>query len=172
MRWDSLFEGLESLWAGEDHAAHVDEQRDRARAERSIVRLSDRIQARSELSALTISTDAGDYRVHCVRVGADWVEGATCGGGSRLVIPLSAVRSIVNAPLCSCATSRCHAVELLELSTVLRFLERKGALVRVDGINQICTGRVTAVWADAITVDGNQSRDISRSAISAIVYSA
>lgn len=172
MRWDSLFEGLESLWASEDHAAHIDEERDRARAERSTVTLAARLQVRAGESAVTISTDAADYRIHCVRIGADWVEGSMCSSPTRLVVPMNSVRSVVNAPSCTCVAPPCHTVALLELSTVLRFLERKGAWVRVDGTNQVCTGRITAVWADAITVEGTQSRDIARCAISAVVYSA
>lgn len=171
MRWETLFEGLESLWAGESDAARFDDERDRVRMSRGATESRDLVWARAaEEHGLAIRTTAGDYRVHPTRVGLDWVDGVVCGSATRIVIPVLALREWSALAPCRCVTMPCQSVPLLEFATVLRFLERKALDVCVYAENRAYNGRITAVWAGAITVHAPGPRDLTFSAIGAITY--
>lgn len=171
MRWDSLFEGLESLWSGESEAARIDDERDRVRMSRATTEAREVLWARAAAeNGLVVRTAAADYRIHPARVGLDWVDGVVCGSATRMVVPLASMRSWSPLSACECARVHCHSVPLLEFAAVLRFLERKAVNVCIYAENVAIHGRIRAVWSSAISVHSATEHDILFSAIDAITY--
>ncbi len=171
MRWDSLFEGLESMWSGESEAARIDDERDRVRMSRAATETREVLWARAVADGgLVLRTGTDDFRIHPVRVGLDWVDGVTCGSAARIVVPIASIRSWSPLAACECARAQCHSVPLLEFAAVLRFLERKAVNVSVFAGNRALHGRIRAVWSGAITVNSTVEHDVTFSAIDAIGY--
>ncbi len=171
MRWDSLFEGLESLWSGESEAARIDDERDRVRMSRATTEAREVLWARAAAeNGLVVRTAADDYRIHPARVGLDWIDGVVCGSATRMVIPLASIRSWSPLGACACTRVPCHSVPLLEFGSVLRFLERKAVNVCIYAEKAAVRGRIRAVWSSAISVNSTTEHDIMLSTIDAITY--
>ncbi|GAA1454185.1 hypothetical protein ACFP47_03540 [Nesterenkonia lacusekhoensis] len=150
MRWESLFDDMETSFAAASEAELESEIAEAVRLERSALRFTDRLRASrgSEVHLVV----AGGRRVSLTvgAVGEDWLSGAE--GPREVLIPAGAVRSAVGLAR-RAETERSHARRRLGITAPLRQLLRDRAQVVVFGAEGILAeGLLLEVGRDVMEV--------------------
>lgn len=147
MRWEALFEDLESQF----RAARADEEEvaDLTEAELAQVSLADRLRARHGQEVSLRLQDGSDVTGTVVDVAVQWL--LVADPGRRVLVPSAAV---VAARLLGGAAPQAPVVERrLRLTHVLRALAREGGALVVRTTAGDYRGRLTRVAADHVDVD-------------------
>ena len=170
MRWDGLISGLQSLWESEEENAELDERREVLRSDRARLPFIQVLCERARRHSVVATIDGLARSVHISVLGASWCEGAMCGSGEVVVVPIHRVQSVSEAGSCGCPLLMANVIEHATMGSKLRALERSGASVTAVCETGGVRGRVTAVWKDAVDVTaGTATFSLSVAAIVALV---
>jgi hypothetical protein len=162
MRWDQLFEDLESQLEQLSLAERDAEIADRTRAELARVSMLDRLRASVGRAVICSLTDGGVVRGRLNRVGADFVLLSQARG--ETVVPLTAMvlleglgESAVSADVAGRVVSR------LGLRAVLRSLARDRSAVRLCvGAERALVGTVQRVGSDFLQLAVHEAEESPR----------
>ena len=149
VRWEALFEDLESQLEAVDAADRAAEIAERTRAERASVTLGDRFRAaRGSRVALRLrdgETVSGDL----VDLAQQWL--LLTDGPRQLLVPTAAVGWVGGLGM-HAATGGGEVVRRLTMGHALRALARDRVHVRVQALGVELAGRLDAVGADHVDV--------------------
>lgn len=164
MRWQQLFDDLQSQFDAEEAAAERAEYASRARAEMGSVRLTDRL-AGSVGSRLGLGVGgAGQVAGVLADVGPDWVL-LEDGGGREQLVALAAVSAVAGLGRRTAVPDEPGAVRArLDLRRALRGLARDRSAVQIvlrDG--GTLTGTLDRVGADYVEVAVHPAEELRRS---------
>jgi hypothetical protein len=162
MRWEQLFEDLESQLEQLSQAEREAEIADRTRAELARVSICDRLRASIGQTISCALSEGGVVRGRLDRVGADFVLLTRPHG--ETVVPLSAVvllegvgQGAVGADLAGRVVSR------LGLAAVLRSLARDRSTVRLRiGAGRVLVGTVQRVGSDFLQLAVHEAEEAPR----------
>ncbi|MGR2753225.1 hypothetical protein [Agromyces arachidis] len=159
MRWDRLFDDLESQLDLEEREARRALELESERLRLARLGLRDRLLAMAEADA-----DGAGVRVELVggrivqlrpaAFGRDWVSGAVVGEPGQVVVPMQAVTAIsasrrqVAASLVVGPGSSTRVAERIGLAFVLRDLSRRRLAVDVDSADGCHHGTIDRVGLD------------------------
>lgn len=162
MRWDDLFDDLESQLAHERDAEERDERADEERLRVGRLTLRERIEAFAYGSRggalLTLELGAERLVMRPTTIGRDWVSGETAVAGSRAracIIPVAAITGVVLAPsdvarsltpLPSAGAPRVS--DRIGLAFVLRDLCRRRVTTELHTSAGVRTGTIDRVGRD------------------------
>jgi hypothetical protein len=162
MRWEQLFEDLESHLEQLSHAERDAEIADRTRAELARVSIIDRLRASVGRTITCALREGGVVRGRLDRVGADFVLLTQAHG--ETVVPLSAMVMLEGA--CEGAVSADMAgrvVSRLGLTAVLRSLARDRSTVRLGiGAGRVLVGTVQRVGSDFLQLAVHEAEESPR----------
>ncbi|WP_157155397.1 hypothetical protein [Diaminobutyricimonas sp. LJ205] len=174
MRWDNLFDDLESQLEHELRADRVDQSAEEERLRLGRLTIRDRIAALREAGA-DVALTLGDGEQIVVRpasFGRDWLSGAIVGTDLRTVqcvVPIAAIASIilaadrVEASTVTPAAETVPAItERIGLQFVLRDLCRRRSAVRVGTRHGSFTGTIDRVGRDHFDLAEHEAGDIRR----------
>ncbi len=154
MRWERLFADLEARFEAEEDAEYAADLADLVRAERSRLRLSDRL--RSHLGAtLTWKLEPGTGLESAVQgdlvdLGADWMLMCLSTSMRRhLLVPLRSIQWISGLSAAA-QPDRSQIAKRMGITVVLRGLARDRAPLRVLMPTGQLTGTIDRVGADHI----------------------
>ncbi len=164
MRWDDLFDDLESQLAHERDAEERDQRADEERRRVGRLLIRERLEAYALASragsTLTLEVSGGERLVlRPTTVGRDWVSGETvvAGSGSRgCIIPIAAVTGVL-VPIGDVARSLAsppadgrgpRVSDRIGLAFVLRDLCRRRVTVEVHTNGGVRTGTIDRVARD------------------------
>lgn len=177
MRWDELFDDLESQLASERDAEERDAWADEERIRIGRLSLRERLEAHGAGSratdALTLELTAGDRLVlRPTTFGRDWVSGETVTAGSRgrgCIVPLASI-SAVSIPPAEVARSLAplpsagpgpRVSERIGLPFVLRDLCRRRVTVEVHTPGDVRPGTIDRAGRDHLDLAVHE-RDLGR----------
>lgn len=177
MRWDDLFEDLESQLASERDAEERDAWADAERARIARLLLRERLEAHAagarSSSPLTIELSGGDRVVlRPTTFGRDWVSGETVTAGSRgrgCIVPMASI-SAVSIPTAEVsrtlaplpATGGAPRVsDRIGLPFVLRDLCRRRAALEIHTSGGVRPGTIDRVGRDHLDLAVHE-RDTAR----------
>jgi hypothetical protein len=160
MRWERLFDDLETMLAEEERRELDAEVADRTRRERAQVDLLERLAAARHTGVLQLQvTGLGALGGAVLDVGADWLLlGMTPERGA--LVPFAAVTSVVGL---AGRTAPAGAVARgFTLGAALRAVSRdRAAVTVVDVLGRRTTGTIDAVGADWLDL-AEHSADLPR----------
>lgn len=146
MRWESLFDDLESQFTHAARTAQAEEVLDLTEAELAQVSLMDRLRARHGQELTLRLRDGSDVRGTVVDAAVQWL--LLADGGRRVLVPAAAVAAVRSL---GPAAPEAPVVERrLRLTHVLRALAREEADVVVRTTAGDYAGRVVRVAADHV----------------------
>ncbi|HKE50867.1 MAG TPA: hypothetical protein VKE25_05110 [Actinomycetes bacterium] len=154
MRWEELFADLTAEFEALESAELAAEVSDRTRREQALIRLVDRLRvAESGAVAVTLQTPEGDRTVtgRLVDVGPDWLLMGRADAPVEVLIPLSAVGTVIGLPSGALEPgSEGHVKARLGLAHVLRGIARDRAAVclAIRAGGSTLTGTIDRVGAD------------------------
>lgn len=152
MQWDKFSESVANLWEAEEENAEWDERRELARADRAATGFAEVLVRRAVgASGVVVGTLHAGY-VHVERIGASWLDGVECTGGSRTIVAFAAIDRIAPTPRCACRFKVARHFPHVSIGAVLRELERTSTPVTAQLTTGGVRGTVRAVWRDAIDV--------------------
>ncbi|MFM6967830.1 MAG: hypothetical protein ACKOWN_02720 [Microbacteriaceae bacterium] len=149
MRWDDIFDGLDSLWDAEEANAEWDERREIVRAERAQHAFTELLVRHAGTAMCTVGVDGLASPLHIVTLGANWCEGQLCGNTQTAITPTLRIQWISSVNACDCDLATPRVFEHITLTAKLRGFERAGTDITVSIANGGFRGRVSAVWKDA-----------------------
>lgn len=146
MRWEALFEDLQSQFEAEARLADDDVVVDLTEAEIGTVRLADRLRAQVGREVTLRLCTGTDVRGVLVDAAPQWfLLGA---GEQRTLVPLEAV--VLAWPLGAVAPDPGVVESRLRITHALRALARGGVRVRTTTVAGSYTGWITRVGADHV----------------------
>jgi hypothetical protein len=151
MRWQQLFDDLQSQFDAQEAAAEQAESASRARVEVGAVRLADRLAGALEFPVVLGVRGAGQVAGVLAGVGPDWV--LLAGEQEREhLVALAAVRTVAGLGRRTAAPEPAGAVRArLDLRRVLRGLARdRSAVQLVSDDGGALTGTLDRVGADYV----------------------
>lgn len=151
MRFDDYLEGFDSLWESEKQNISLDEKREAIRNERSTHNFMDLLRDSSNQTDKAGLFLAGEVRIHAKTFGQNWVAGTTCPSGEIVVVPLVAVKAVLQAKACDCAIGQVANHPLVPFGALLRRYERSGFTLNLRFAGNTFSGRVISVFRDAVT---------------------
>ncbi|GAB3187692.1 hypothetical protein [Nesterenkonia suensis] len=131
MRWDALFEDMETRWAAEVSAELDRDIAEATRFEQAAVGLADRLRAHVGSSVTVLLPGERQVELSVGAVGGDWVGGTE--GHHGVLVPLSAIQAIEGLQR-RASPERSPARRRSGLSAVLRRIARDRAVVEVRGV--------------------------------------
>lgn len=149
MRWESLFDDLESQFEHASRTAEAEEVFDLAEAELAQVSLMDRLRARHGQPVTLRLHDGSDVHGTVVDAAVQWL--LLADGGRRVLVPATAVAAA--RPLGGAAPEAPVVERRLRLTHVLRALSREEAAVVVRTTAGDYRGRLVRVAADHVDLD-------------------
>lgn len=158
VRFDDYLEGFESLWESEKQNISLDEKREAIRNERATLNFSGLVRDISNNVDSTRILLTGSLRIHAKTIGLNWVEGKTCPAGECVVVPLSKVSAVLAAKPCECVSNGIASHPLVPVGALLRSYERGGANFQLSFAGNTFTGRVVAVFRDAVAFATSDSQ--------------
>lgn len=150
MRWEGLFADLEGQFAQAVQEGRDEEVADLAEAERSQVKLADRLRARQGQDVSLRLRDGSDVRGTVRDAAVQWL--LVADGPRRALVPAEAVA--VARALGAVAPEAPVVERRLRLTHVLRALAREGSEVVVRTTAGDYRGHITAVGADHLDLVG------------------
>lgn len=158
MRWERLFDDLEAQLDAGDAADHAAEVADRTRRELGLVVLPDRLVAAvGRTVALHLLAPAGgaghqgSLEGRLVVAAEQWLVLATGTMPAPVLVPLTALGSVVGLDRLAPAEGPPTVARRLSLASALRGLARDRSPVRVDLLDGTCWhGTIDAVGADHV----------------------
>lgn len=158
VRFDDYLEGFESLWESEKQNLSLDEKRESIRNERATLNFLGLVRESSNNADSTRILLTDSLRIHAKTIGQNWVAGMTCPAGESVVVPLSRVRAVLAAKPCECVPNRIASHPLVPIGALLRSYERSGANLQLSFAVSIFSGRVVAVFRDAVAFATSDSQ--------------
>lgn len=155
MRWESLFDDLESQLERELSAEELDIEVEEERLRLARLGLRDRIVASAGAPLVVLLAGGGRYRIRVADVGRDWVaaDGDEVPAWSG-IIPIGAIESLSLSPDAARSSLRAAGgehpalTERLGLSFVLRDLCRRRRYVAIDLGAGVLSGTIDRVGRD------------------------
>jgi hypothetical protein len=162
MRWDDLFDDLESQLEHERDAKERDERADEERIRVGRLLLRERVEALAlgSRGSASVTLELGSERlvVRPTTIGRDWVSGETAVAGARsrgCIVPVSAMTGVVIPPsevvksLAALPTGGAPRVsDRIGLAFVLRDLCRRRVTTEVHTTGGVRTGTIDRVARD------------------------
>ena len=149
MRWEALFEDLESQFEAAHAVERAAEIADRTRTERASVTLDARFRAAHGSRLVLRLRDGETVSGELVDLAHQWL--LLADGARRLLVPTSGVGWVGGLGL-HAATGGGPVVRRLTIGHVLRALARDRVHVRVQARGVELVGRLDAVGADHVDV--------------------
>lgn len=163
MRWQQLFEDLQSQFEAEESAAERAESASRTRAEVGAVRLRERLAGAHGSPLVLTVRGAGNVPGTLVDQGADWLL-LDDGQGRELLVALDAVRAVGGLGRRTALPEPAGVRSRLDLRWALRGLARDRSAVQVvldDG--GTLTGTLDRVGADFVEIAEHPGDALRRS---------